>query len=717
MNNKYQLKPLAIAVACTFGASPMAYAQSADVSKQDIQTMPTVTVTGERTESLPRSNPGGQTARGGRLGVLGNADARNAPFSISSYTAQMMKDQQATTAADVLTKDAAIRWTGQTGGILDAFFIRGFSIGEGNLGEIAFDGQYGVAPNYRILTDYAERIEVVKGPAALLYGMSPNSGIGGVINIVPKRAGINDLTRASVDYSTSSQVGTALDLSRRFGDERQFGIRVNGSHHQGNTPVDKQSRKADVGAAALDFQGDKLRVSLDLIAQDERFDAPSRPFLMAAGLQVPTAPNGRRNVTQSWEWAKVEDRSALLKAEYDVTDKLTLFANAGGAHTSVARLFGTPTITNAAGDTRVRPDYFKFEIDRSTYDAGFRGKFNGAGIRHTVTLQASAYRDRMDRGSTNGSTITSNIYSPADRAAQIVAAPATVPEIAETKLSGFALGDTMSMLGDRLNVVLGVRQQQIKSDNFSPTTGAVTSSYDKSAVTPLLGASFKPWQKVSIYSNYIEGLSKGDIAPTTASNAGEVFAPYRAKQVELGVKFDYGQLLTTVSLFQITKPSGQLTGTVYAVDAEQRNRGLEVSISGEAAAGVRILGGLSLMNGELTRTNSTATQGKRPVGVPSVQANLGAEWDLPCASGLTLTSGLSYTGQQYVNQANTQGLPAWTRLDIGARYTTKVGGKTTTFRANIVNALDRTYWAGVASYGAFTQGAPRTVLLSAMVDF
>ena len=725
-----RLKPLALAVRMAFagllttgfvGYAHAQTAQTAQTSKlevaENIATLPAVTVSGERTGGLPQPYAGGQAARGGRLGLLGNTDTMKTPFSVSSYTAQMIQDRQAVTVADVLAADSSVRSTGQTGGLLDAFFIRGFPIGEGNLGEIAFDGQYGVAPNYRVFSDYAERVEVIKGPAALLYGMSPNSGIGGVINIVPKRALNTDLTRFTADYTSNSQAGGHLDVSRRFGADRQFGLRVNGSHQQGNTPLDNQSRKANVGAVALDYQGERLSASLDLIDQQERFDAPSRPFLVTAAGVVPSAPNGRRNVTQAWEWSKVDDRSALLRAEYELSDKLTLFANAGGVRTNVARLFGTPTILNSAGDTTTTPAYFKFDIDRFTSDTGLRARFDTAAVRHTVTLQASAYRDRLDRGSNNGTAVLSNIYSPIARPEQNVAAPTQVAKISETKLSGVALADTLSMLDERVQVTLGARQQQVKSDNFNPATGAVTSSYDKSAVTPLVGLVVKPWQNVSLYANYIEGLSKGDIAPPTASNAGEVFAPYKSKQHEIGIKIDHGRLITTVSVFQIEKPSGQLTGNVFAVDGEQRNRGLELSLFGEASRGVRLLGGVTLLDAKLTKTNSSATLGKTPVGVPSLQANLGAEWDTSWVSGLTLTGSAIYTGKQNVNQANTQEIPAWTRFDLGARYSTKIAGKSTTFRANILNAFNRNYWSGVASYGAFVQGAPRTVLLSAAVDF
>src|SRR5258708_22097287 len=85
---------------------------------------------------------------------------------------------------------------------------------------------------------------VLKGPAALLYGMSPNSGVGGVVNVVPKRALNKDLTRVTMDYASDSQVGEAIDLSRRFGSDRQFGIRFNGLHRQGGTPLDNQKSPA-----------------------------------------------------------------------------------------------------------------------------------------------------------------------------------------------------------------------------------------------------------------------------------------------------------------------------------------------------------------------------------------------------------------------------------------------------------------------------------------
>lgn len=671
--------------------------------------------------NLPPEYAGGQVARGGKLGILGNRDMMDTPFNISSYTAQTIEDQQARTVADVTVNDPSVRATASSGGALDSFFIRGFPLNEGNFGEIAFDGVFGVAPTFRLFTDYAERVEVIKGPTALLNGIAPNSAVGGTINIVPKRASNVDLTRFTADYASDLQGGGHLDLSRRFGADRQFGVRFNGSYHEGDTPIDNQSREAPVGALALDYQGERFRATVDLIAQREEFEAPQRPLFPVAGIAIPDAPDGRSNIQQSWERSEIDDLSGLGRVEYDLSDNLTLFAAGGGGNTRVERLFGTPLILSSAGDASTTPQNFIFDVDRTTAEVGLRARFDTAAISHAVTLQGNRLHERLGRGFNSGAAQSTNIFNPVPRPRQDVPEPASAPKVSENEFVGFALADTLSAFDERVQLTLGVRRQQVESENFSTTTGAVTSSSDESVFTPLVGLVVKPWKNVSLYANYIEGLSVGDIAPATAVNAGEVLSPARSEQIEVGAKIDFGRLGVTLSAFQIDKPFGQLESTagglVFSEGGEQRNRGLEFNVFGEATPGLRLLGGLTLLDGELTKTTSATTQGNTPIGVPSVQLNLGAEWDAPFVSGLTLAGNVIYTGDQFVDTANTQEIPSWTRLDLGARYRTTIADTPVAFRATVQNVLDNDYWAGVASFGTLAQGAPRTVLLSVTTDF
>lgn len=175
--------------------------------------------------------------------------------------------------------------------------------------------------------------------------------------------------------------------------------------------------------------------------------------------------------------------------------------------------------------------------------------------------------------------------------------------------------------------------------------------------------------------------------------------------------------MTTASLFRIRKPSGYLQDNRFAVDGEQRNQGLELMAYGELGGGWRLYGGATWIDAELTRTNNRATQGNQAVGVPRTQFTLNAEHDLAWVPGLTATAGVTRTGTQYADQANLQRLPSWTTVDLGLRWRTVVASRTTTLRANVRNATGRDYWAGSSTWGTLLMGAPRSLQLSATVDF
>ncbi|MBW7966683.1 TonB-dependent siderophore receptor [Bradyrhizobium sp. BR 10261] len=658
---------------------------------------------------------GGQVAQGARLGLLGNTDTMKSPFNVTSYTDKFIRDQQAATGADALILDPSVRSSHPTGGVVDSFNIRGFPINEGNSGEFAFEGLYGIAPTFRIFTDYVERIEVLKGPSAALSGIAPNGGVGGVINVVPKRAE-EDLTRLTASYGSTARFGGHWDVARRYGDGREWGVRASGSFRDGDTPIDRQSETTGVGSLALDYQGERYRSWLYLIAQTDRFDAPSRPFLMAAGLQVPKAPDARLNVTQPWEWSRIDDQSVLWRNEYDVNDHVTLFADVGGSRTNVERFFGLPTITSASGNTASTPQFFGLSIDRYTYDGGVRSRFDTGFVHHAVTFQASVYHDELYRRLTNGSLVASNIYSPTVSATQFANEVPGRPRLSDSQLTGFSIADTLSVLDERVLLTLGVRRQGIEANNYVSNVGTLTSSYDQWATTPVVGLVVRPRDNISLYANYIEGLARGDVAPQTASNFGEVLAPYVARQYEAGIKVDFGRFATTFSAFEISKASGELSVGRFAATAETQVRGLEFNVYGELMPDVRVLGGVSLLDGTLTKTAISANVGNTPIGVPNVQANIGAEWDLPWMRDLTLSGTVVYTGKQFVDSANKQPIPDWTRLDLGARYTTAINGRKTVFRANIQNVTGESYWSSVASFGTFFLGAPRTYLLSMTVD-
>ncbi|AFR05300.1 ferric siderophore receptor protein [Pectobacterium carotovorum subsp. carotovorum PCC21] len=670
---------------------------------------------------------GGMSARSSSTGLLGKKDVMDTPFNVSNMTSSFIENKQAQTLGQVVAHDASVRVSSSQGGLLDSYYIRGFPLNEGNLSDIAMNGVYGVAPNYQLMTDYIERVEVLKGPSALLYGLSPNSSVGGVINAVTKRpTTVGNLTRLTTSWQSDSQLTQHADISRVYAldNNNLLGVRFNGNYGYGDTVWDGSDKRTQVGSLGLDFSSERFRATLDLITQHLKTRAPSRPYSFAQGVTVPDAPDGNNNISQPWGFWHSKDQSVLLHTEYDLADNVTWFTDLGGSSAHVSRLSEqVPQVTNNNGDILSSVGNYRFTTSRYTLATGVRADVETGSVTHKLSAQTSYYRDRQATGivsDPNVNFINSNIYNPVSSPMQNIAAPATISKRSSTALSGIALADTLGFWNDTLQVTGGLRYQQIKSDNFVPGNSAPSSSYDKNAITPMVGVVVKPWQHVSLYANYIEGLSKGDIAPTTASNPGQVLSPYKSKQYEAGVKVDALGTISTLSVFQITKPSGALAngpGSEFIEANEQRNRGIELDVVGSPLEDLRLTGGVMLLDAELTKSVTPGAQGKRAPGTSRFQANAGVEYDLPFLRDLTLKANVTHNGKQNVNTINTQSIPSWTTVDFGARYKTRIYNAPTTFRADVLNAFDRNYWSGVTSFSTVSQGTPRTLMLSVAVDF
>ncbi len=136
-------------------------------------------------------------------------------------------------------------------------------------------------------------------------------------------------------------------------------------------------------------------------------------------------------------------------------------------------------------------------------------------------------------------------------------------------------------------------------------------------------------------------------------------------------------------------------------------------------SGLRLIGGLSLIDAKLRKTAGAANNGKKAAGVPGFTANTNVEWDVPFAAGLTLTGRAVHTGSQPVNTSNTLKIESWTRFDIGARYVFLAADKPVTLRFTVDNIANNRYWASAFDVfnAALLQGAPRTFKTSLSVDF
>lgn len=729
------LTPAALAAALLFTlAAPAAWAQAtASGTEPDGKTLSTVTVNASADASaqgLSPAYPGGQVARGGRAGILGTKDAMDTPFSITSYTNELIQDRHARSVGDVLQNDPTVRIARGFGNFQEAFFIRGFIL---DSDDTAYNGLYSLLPRQYIATELFERVEVLRGASAFLNGASPNGGgLGGSINLLPKRAPNEPLNRVTFGVASGGQTQVAADIARRFGPDGNTGIRVNAAARNGGTAVDHEDVQLGLLAVGLDWRSRDVRLSGDIGWQDHKLkNTRTNVTLGSAMTTVPGVPDNQTNFAQPWSYSNERDVFGTLRGEWDLSPSTTAWGAAGARRGEEANSLANLTVTNAASGAATT---YRFDNTRKdsvdTGELGLRGKLQTGSVGHEWVAVASHYDFEkknayaMDWRNTHATNLYNPIATslPGFSANTLFGGDLANPlRTGSTRLTSFALGDTMAFMDNRLLFTVGLRHQKMEIANYDYGTGLQTDRYDQSRTSPLLAAVYKVNKGLSVYANYVEGLSQGQTAPSTATNRGEMLAPYVSKQKEVGIKFDAGRVGGSVALFSTTKPRAFLNAAnLFSTSGKDRHQGIELAVQGEATQGLRLLGGLTWLDAKQLTTGAAATDGQRVIGVPKLQANLGAEWDVPGVPGLAVDGRWVHTGASYANATNTLRVPGWNRLDVGARYMTEVQGKLVTLRARIDNLTNRNYWASVGGYpgsGYLVVGAPRTLSLSVSVDF
>ncbi|EKO3518883.1 TonB-dependent siderophore receptor [Vibrio fluvialis] len=721
----FRLSPVGLGVVAALALGQTGYVGAEETATQSSEAKEVITIVGSQVD-LGGDYQGGQVARSGRAGILGNQDFMDTPFSSSNYTSKLIEDQQAKSVGDVLKNDPTVRQAVGYGNFQELYMIRGFPVYSDDM---TLNGVYGILPRQYVAAEMLERVEVFRGANSFVNGAAPGgSAIGGSINLVPKRAGSEPLTRVTLGTQSGGQAYGAMDVARRFGDNQENGVRVNVVARNGDDAVDDQETQLGVLSLGFDHQGDNFRMSADLGYQDHHIDAP-RPSV-TPGSAIPSLPSSDANYAQDWTYTDEKQLFGVVRGEYDFSSQTTGWIAGGMRRGKEHNLLANPT-ADADGNLTA----YLFENVREdtvmSGDTGVRHEFSTGSVGHTVVVSGSVYQSRSKNAYVmSSSTDVGSLYDydSLDQFAGLYygGSLSDPKETERVTYSSAALADTLSLFDDQVKVMLGARLQRVETKSFDYNSGDESSSYGSTALTPSVGVVYQPMLDVSLYANYSEALLPGEIAPSTnngsdVANAGEVLKPNRSEQYEVGAKYDNGSYGAVVSLFQISKPSYMYdSNNSYTDNGEQRNRGIELSAFGEPIESVKVLGGVTLIDAEIVKSATTASEGKQAIGVPKVQANVNIEWATPFVEGLTLEGRTLYTGSQYASADNSLELPSWTRFDLGARYGMKLGDNALTLRARVDNVTDKSYWASAGGYPGsnyLVQGAPRTFVLSASYDF
>lgn len=679
-----------------------------------------------------------QVTAEGNLGALGNKLAEDVPFQVRSYNEALILNQQPQTLGQVLENDPTVRTSYGFGNASEQFIIRGFTLGGEDVG---LNGLYGIAPRQLVAPELFHSVQVLNGASAFLNGAAPSgSGVGGSVNLQLKRAGNDPLTRATLGYTSDSHFGGSFDVGRRFGENGQFGLRVNGAFRSGDVSIDNEFRRTMVIGAAFDWRRDNMRFTVDVGYQKVEVDQLRHKATLGVGVAVPKPPKPSHNFAQPWTYTEMRDIFGTARFEYDFADNAMFYAAGGARDGREDGIYGGITVNDAlTGDATGTGLYVPRTDNNEAVETGVRVKLGSAvtqefNIGANMIWQVNRNAFEFLHNGPDFPGFPTNLYDTQPVSlptSSLIGGDLDDPfPISRTRLWSIFASDTIGFWDDRVLVTAGLRLQSIRVKSFNAyTEGLLDAVYDDDAITPVVGIVVKPAKGVSLYANRIEGLQQGPTAPLddTLINLGEVFAPFKSTQYEVGGKVSFGKVDASLAVFQIEQPSafavpvpGDPEGrSRFGVFGEQRNRGIEFTLAAEPTEGLRLIGGMSVIDAELRDTADGANDGNEVVGVPDFTANGNVEWDLPFVPGLTLTGRAVYTGSQKVDVANTLEIGDWVRFDLGARYVFLAAEKPVTLRFTVDNVANERYWASAFDNfsAALLQGAPRTFKASASIDF
>ncbi|TFL15417.1 TonB-dependent receptor [Pusillimonas caeni] len=702
----------------TLRRAPVPSAQSA---AGDVATLPAVTVAAPMQDGSARQGYVAQTLS--PVGPWEGRTLQDTPYSISSVPAELIENVQAVTPDQIykMMPTTQMTWPSAQNDT-PYIYMRGFLNGTP-----ARNGLTGAMYGHGTSTEDIERIEILTGLSGFLYGPG---NVGGLVNYVSKRPTPERYNSVTLGYTGGSNGYAHGDFGGPIDAEGRFGYRINAVAQDGRTQIDDYPLRKKFVSAAFDWHvTDRLLVQVDGSYRD--YHARRQAYWsLAPGAVRPSADDLDSNElwSQKWTFYDVESKRLGANIRWEATDAITLRA---------AYLKRRDIRTYAFSANTVQPDGSYNQLSHITTPQDIQGdawhafadfSFDTGPVAHKVTAGYLANRNtRYDRA--DGATSYPTVIGAS------LNGPTHVPEpdwpsygtqgfwnSSVNRQSSWMIGDDITF-NEQWSMLLGLNHSTIKTRRRQSPTADWETSYKESAVTPTVSLIYKPLPSVTTYATYMEALEQGGLAADVYNgqpvrNAGEIMAPLISKQVEVGVKATVGDMLLTAALFEIDKGLQYYdlqnpASPVYVQDGRQVHRGLELTATGKLTRNVTLLGGVTLLDAAVKeQKQDPALEGKRPTGTATRMFKLYAEYRLPGAPGLTLNGGVSYTGPSWGDTMNTDKLPGYTLVDVGARYETEAGGYPLTLRLNINNLTNKRYWINNQYLGD-----ARTVMLSASMRF
>lgn len=649
------------------------------------------------------------------------------PQTVNVVPAQVIRDQAPRNLDDALANVSGITQGNTLGSTQDSVMTRGF--GDNRNGSIMRDGMPLVQG--RGMNATVDRVEVLKGPASLLYGIQDPGGVVNMVSKQPQLDPYNALTlRGSTHGEGKNGSGGTFDSTGALGDSG-LAYRLVLDHEDEDYWRNYGVHRETLVAPSLAWFGENTQLSfayehrefltpfdrgtvidprdnhpLD-ISRDRRLDEPfnnmeGRSDLYHFQADHQLNDNWKAHVGYSWN-RETYDASQVRVTAID-TNKGTLTRSMDGTQNAIS----TDRFTTASLEGQVDVAGMQHDLVLGLDDE-YR-KIYRADLIRQKSLTTFSYLDPVYGREVPGTTV-----SPADSAQTDI-----------LRSDSVFLQDSIHLTDQWILVVGGRFQAYDQYAGKGVPFKANTDSNGQKWV-PRAGLVYRYTDELSFYGSYTESFKPNStIAPLSGSSVvldGSV-APEEATSWEVGAKFDLpGRVTGNIALFDIKKRNVLIANaegpvTIYSAAGEVRSRGLEVDVSGQLSDRWSMIGSYAYTDAEVTE--DPQYEGNTLQNVARNSGSLSAVYDFGSLIGgdqLRVGAGARYVGERAGNAVNDFDLPSYTVADAFATYDTQLDGQRVKFQLNVKNLFDRTYYTSAASRFFVSMGDSRQVTLSGTLEF
>ena len=555
-----------------------------------------------------------------------------------------------------------------------------------------------------------ERIEVLKGPSAFLYGRGDP---GGTFNIVTKQPMAERSLAIATQYGGFNKRRATFDATGALDQEGRVLARVAGAVEDNGSFRDfvRSDRYYVAPAIAWKPSADTtITLEGEMVSTEATFDRGIVPINGNLRTVVRNRFIGEPGV------APVRNDNALgqLRIEHRLNPDWMVSA---GVQALAGRIFGDGAgAVNVLGDARtLRRTFERRDLTWSDFDLqlNIAGKFETGVFRHTLLMgfeyDSYRYREKFQRSNANASPFVLDLLTPRYGQSTLPPLGTITNFLQNTQAYGGFIQDQVDITV-RLHALVGVRVEDIGLVSTDYRNGRTT-SLQQTVATPRFGLVYDLTDAVSLYGSY--GRS---FRPNTGTDrAGRPFAFEQGEGYEAGAKFSLldGLLSATAAVFDIRRTNVltvDATDPNFSVAAgEVRSRGFDPTAAGYLAPGWRVFGTYTHANAAVTRDN-TLPAGTRIANIPADSFALQSVYEFQNAElrGLGLGGGVTHVGKRVAGTAiSTFRLPEYTVFNLMSYYWI---AQDVRIYLNVDNLLDTTHYDRAFQNRYATPGAPRTIL-------